>query len=131
MPEKGLKASSGVCSWRSPKTAFLEVIQERIPGMFPGTQTGKFFETCSVISSHEDEKAWASIYKFIQGCGINPRYNMGDGVKAMCWSHVHHNIVPRLKSIATIDKSLSEKILLNIMDIQWSSLNEAIFLKMF
>ena len=56
---------------------------------------------------------------------------MGDGAKAMCWSHVHHNIVPRLKSIATIDKFLSEKILLNIMDIQWSSLNEAIFLKMF
>ena len=52
---------------------------------------------------------------------------MGDGAKAMCWSHVHHNIVPRLKSIATIDKSLSEKICLNIMDIQWSSLNEAIF----
>ena len=48
----------------------------------------------------------------------------------MCWSHVHRNIVPRLKSIATIDKSLSEKILLNIMNIQWSSLNEATFLKM-
>ena len=32
-----------------------------------------------------------------------------------------------LKSIATINKS--EKILLNIMDVQWSSLNEATFLK--
>ena len=45
----------------------------------------------------------------------------------MCWSHIHHNIVSRLKSIATINKS--EKILLNIMDVQWSSLNEATFLK--
>ena len=119
------------------------------PRFVEGTSstTGKFFGTCSVISSHKDEKAWVSIYKFIQSCGINPRYNIGDGAKAitnasknvfanhtvsrlMCWSHVHRNIVPRLKSIATIDKSLSEKILLNIMDIQWSSLNKATFLKM-
>ena len=39
-------------------------------GVGISTPTGKFFETCSVISSHEDEKAWASIYKFIQGCGF-------------------------------------------------------------
>lgn len=114
-----------------------------------GTSTpqGKFFGTCDVLSSHEDEGAWASIYKFIKESNINPSYYMGDGAKAisnasknvftsstsrlMCWSHVHRNITPRLKPISTLNKSVSEKILNDIMDIQWSALNEKTFRKLF
>ena len=74
---------------------------------------------------------------------------MGDGAKAiskadketfgsegphsrlMCWSHVHRAIVPQLKSIATVNKSVSDKILKDIMDIQWCALNEGTFRKLF
>ena len=118
--------------------------------IFAGTSspTGKFFGTCAVLSSHEDTPAWASIFNFIRDSGIKPRYSMGDGAKAiskagkeafgsfgnsrlMCWSHTHRAIVPQLKSISTFNKSVSDKILKDIMDIQWSALNEGTFRKLF
>ena len=49
----------------------------------------------------------------------------------MCWSHVHKNILPQLKSISTHNKSLADKILKDIDDIQWSVLNENSFRKSF
>ena len=70
---------------------------------------------------------------------------MGDGAKAMtkagrdefinierssrlmCWSHVHRNITPQLRSIATFSAELSENILNDIQDLQWSVLNEETF----
>jgi hypothetical protein len=78
-----------------------------------------------------------------------PRYIMGDGAQAiskagkeafgsigqysrlMCWSHTHRAIVPQLKSISTVNKSVSDKILKDIMDIHWSALNEGTFRKSF
>ena len=110
--------------------------------------TGKFFGTCAVISSHEDTPAWSSIFNYLRDYGLKPRYSLGDGAKAMskagnesfvnhtfsrlmCWSHVHRNIVPQLKSIATIDRLVSDKILKDIIDIQWCALNDATFKKLF
>ena len=77
------------------------------------TPTGKFFASIVILSSHEDAPAWASIYKFVRDLGIEPKYLMGDGAKAitkagfdifskdavkrlMCWSHTHRNILPQL-----------------------------------
>ena len=72
--------------------------------------------------------------------GIFPAYQMGDGAKAitkagdrvfscipfsrlMCWAHVHSNISSHLKSVSTHSKSIAERILQDITDMQWSALN--------
>ena len=69
---------------------------------------------------------------------------MGDGAKAitkagnkvfdpssttrlMCWAHVHSNLLPQLKSVATHNKKVSDSILRDIENLQWSALNEASF----
>ena len=41
-----------------------------------------------------------------------------------CWSHVHCNIVPKLKTIGTFNKELAANILNDIMELQWSVHNE-------
>jgi hypothetical protein len=47
----------------------------------------------------------------------------------MCWPHVYRNVVPRLKSIKCLDKSLASEILASIEDLQWSALNRTCFLQ--
>ena len=71
---------------------------------------------------------------------------MGDGAKAiakagntvyngisfsrlMCWSHIHKNILPQLKCISPHNKSVTDSILEDIVDLQWSSLNHGSFNK--
>ena len=49
----------------------------------------------------------------------------------MCWAHVHSNILPQLKCISAHNKNVSENILKDIVDIQWSALNEMSFRKSF
>ena len=73
---------------------------------------------------------------------------MGDGAKAitkagfdifskdavkrlMCWSHTHRNILPQLKSVTAHNKDVSNNILKDIVDLQWSVLNDASFYKVF
>ena len=75
-------------------------------------------------------------------------YQLGDGAKAitnagknvfsdivsfrlMCWSHVHSNLLPRLKSILPLDKTVHTSILKDITDLQWSVLNEDSFRHVF
>ena len=38
----------------------------------------------------------------------------------MCWSHVHRNITPRMKTIGSIDKKVEKDLLIDIQNIQWS-----------
>ena len=45
----------------------------------------------------------------------------------MCWAHVHSNILPQLKCISAHNKSVSDGILQDIVNIQWSALNEESF----
>ena len=42
----------------------------------------------------------------------------------MCWSHVHRNITPRLKSIGSIDKNVEKNLLIDLENIQWSCTKE-------
>ena len=81
--------------------------------------------------------------------GVKPANHIGDGAKAlskagrevfsdlerchrlMCWSHVHRNIVPKLKTIGTFNKELAGNILNGIVDLQWSVHNEASFRKVY
>jgi hypothetical protein len=49
----------------------------------------------------------------------------------MCWSHVHSNLLPRLKSILPLDKTVHTSILKDIADLQWSVLNEGSFRHVF
>jgi hypothetical protein len=101
-----------------------------------------------VLSSHEDSASWAKIYQFVKDSNIQPTFQMGDGAKAitnagnmvfseipffrlMCWAHVHSNIVPRLKSVSTHNASVHDSILKDIVDLQWSALNEKSFRKGF
>lgn len=112
------------------------------------TPTGRFFATCAVLSSHEDSASWAKIYQFIHDAGIKPTFQLGDGAKAitkagnevftgfsfsrlMCWAHVHSNMLPQLKCISAQNRSVSDNILKDIVDIQWSALNERSFRKSF
>ena len=109
--------------------------------------TGRFFGSCAILASHEDSETWAAIYKFVHDYNnIVPTYQLGDGAKAitkagnevfaghsfyrlMCWSHVHSNIIPQLKSVCTQNKSVHDKLLGDLVNIQWSALNEASFKK--
>jgi hypothetical protein len=111
--------------------------------------TGKFFASCVVLSSHEDALAWSEIYQYVHDLGVKPSYHMGDGAKAiskagrdvfgdlerchrlMCWSHVHRAISPQLKSVGSHDKTLATNILNDIMDLQWSVLNEETFRRVY
>ena len=71
---------------------------------------------------------------------------MGDGAKAitkagnrvykdipfsrlMCWSHVHKNILPQLKSVSVHSKSIADNIIKDIDNLQWSALNFESFKK--
>ena len=71
---------------------------------------------------------------------------MGDGAKAitkagnrvykdipfsrlMCWSHVHKNILPQLKSVSVHSKSIADNIIKDIDNLQWSVLNFESFKK--
>ena len=49
----------------------------------------------------------------------------------MCWAHVHSNLLPRLKCVTVHNKTVSDNILKDIVNIQWSVLNEASFRKCF
>ena len=49
----------------------------------------------------------------------------------MCWSHVYKNLIPQLKSVSTHNKTISDNIMLDIVNLQWSVLNEASFRKAF
>ena len=94
--------------------------------------TGMFFPSMTVLSSHEDAQAWSEIYGFIHDQGVHPQKRMADGSLAiskageeifggcpdcrnssrlMCWSHVHRNIVPKLKTIGSIDKDVEKSII--------------------
>ena len=112
------------------------------------TPTGRFFASCVALASHEDSPTWQSIYQHLRDKNIKPGYILGDGAKAitnagnavfsdiqffrlMCWAHVHSNILPRLKTVTTHNKKLSDSILQDITSIQWSSLNEDTFRKLF
>ena len=113
------------------------------------TPTGRFFATCAVLASHEDTQTWATIYKYLHvDVNLKPTFVLGDGAKAitnagnnvftghkfcrlMCWAHVHSNLLPKLKCITAHKKSVSDEILHDIVNIQWSALNEATFQKSF
>ena len=107
--------------------------------------TGMFFPSMTVLSSHEDAQAWSEIYGFIHDQGVHPQKRMADGSLAiskageeifggcpdcrnssrlMCWSHVHRNIVPKLKTIGSIDKDVEKSIIKDIEDIQWACTDE-------
>ena len=49
--------------------------------------------------------------------------------RLMCWSHAHSNILPQLKSVSAQSKSVHDKLLSDLVNIQWSALNEASFKK--
>ena len=100
------------------------------------------------MSSHEDTSAWSNIYKFVHNSNIKPAYQLGDGAKAitnagnnvfsdisfsrlMCWAHVHSNVLSHMRSILTQNKSVHENVLKDIVDLQWSVLNEESFRKAF
>jgi hypothetical protein len=103
------------------------------------TSTGRFFATCVILASHEDTEGWSSIYRYVSGLDIHPKYHLADGAKAitkaidevfnlqtcvrlMCWPHVHRNIVPQVKSISVFDKALANQIIQDIENLQWSVL---------
>ena len=52
---------------------------------FSGTSssTGRFFASSAVIASHEDTKAWSSIYRYVSSLNINPTFHLADGAKAI------------------------------------------------
>ena len=50
-------------------------------------------------------------------------------MKFLCWSHVHSNILPQLKRVSAQSKSVHDKLLSDLVNIQWSGLNEASFKK--
>ena len=108
------------------------------------TPTGRFFASCAVLSSHEDSSAWTKVYQFVKDSNINPSFQLGDGAKAitnagntvfadvpffrlMCWAHVHANLVPRLKGVSALNATVHDKILKDIVNLQWSALNEISF----
>ena len=110
--------------------------------------TGRFFASFSVLSSHEDADTWSTIYKFVKDLGVDPKFQMGDGAKAitkagknifddksffrfMFWSHVHARILPQLKRVSAHNTLISDSILADIVDLQWSVLNEETFRKTF
>ena len=45
--------------------------------------TGLFYPSLTVLSSHEDSKAWSEIYEFIHNLGIHPARRMADGSLAI------------------------------------------------
>ena len=117
----------------------------KFPVCVAGTSnvTGLFFPTMTILTSHEDTRALIEIYSFVHSEGIHPRFRMGDGAPAitkageevfgkcshpdcthatrlMCWSHVHRNITPRMKTIGSIDKKVEKDLLIDIQNIQWS-----------
>ena len=121
----------------------------RFPVCVVGTTnvTGLFFPSMTILTSHEDARALTEIYSFVHSQGIHPRFRMGDGAPAitkagedvfgkcthpdcshatrlMCWSHVHRNISPRLKTIGSIDKNVEKNLLIDLENIQWSCTRE-------
>ena len=76
------------------------------------SDTGTFFGSMVILSSHEDAEAWGEVYKYLHSLNIHPKFRMSDGAKAitrgaldvfadceeedckesvrlMCWSHVY------------------------------------------
>ena len=51
--------------------------------------------------------------------------------RLMCWSHVHRNILPKLKSVTLHNKTVADNILKDIVYLQWSVLNDSSFYKTF
>ena len=47
----------------------------------------------------------------------------------MCWSHVYSNILTQLKCVSALNKTVSDNILNDLVNIQWSELNETSFRK--
>ena len=106
---------------------------------------GKFHASFSVLSSHEDSDAWSEIYSFVHSLGVHPKNRMADGATSitkagrevfdscveckeatrnMCWSHVHRNLTPQMKTIKSLDKNVGIQLLSDIEDIQWMSNKE-------
>ena len=49
----------------------------------------------------------------------------------MCWPHVYRNVTPKLKHLQSLDKDLAGTILGDIEDLQWSALNQRVFLHVY
>ena len=69
--------------------------------------------------------------KAISKAGREVFSDLGRCHRLMCWSHVHRNIIPQLKCITTHDKNLSANLLKDIVNLQWSVLNESSFRQVF
>ena len=110
--------------------------------------TGRFYGTMTVLSSHEDSRAWTELYQFIHDQGAHFQYFMADGAKAitsaqhavfsqcdqcsqgqrlMCYPHVHRNIRNKIGSVGSVSKKLLE----DIGSLQWSSTSLETFKQVF
>ena len=49
----------------------------------------------------------------------------------MCQPHVYRNVTPKLKHLQSLDKDLAGTILGDIEDLQWSALNQRVFLHVY
>ena len=47
------------------------------------SDTGKFFESMSVLSSHEDSVAWSKIYQYTHSLNVHPKFQMSDGAQSI------------------------------------------------
>ena len=48
--------------------------------------------------------------------------------RLMCWPHVYRNLIPRLRHMKSLDANLAKNVLADIEDLQWSALNQKVFL---
>ena len=62
---------------------------------------------------------------------IDQVFGLQSCVRLMCWPHVHRNVVPQIKPVSALNKPLADKLILDIENLQWSSLNEQSFRKCF
>ena len=74
------------------------------------SDTGTFYGSMVILSSHEDAETWSEVYKYVHDLNIHPKFRMSDGAKAitrgatevftdceeckdsvrlMCWSHTY------------------------------------------
>ena len=47
-----------------------------------------------------------------------------NSLRLMCWSHVHRNIAPKLRTMGTLDKKVEKSIVQDIESVQWTCTNE-------
>ena len=104
------------------------------------TPTGKFFPSHVTLSSHEDDKAWATTHEYVKRVlGKAPKKQMADGAKdisksgkqvfgnetkrLMCWPHVNRNVEKRLKVLKRESKSdtLDKQVKSDICHFQWAT----------